>query len=104
MTKPLWEILVPAHSHEGIEYALDHHRAWDEKVRSLTGGLTIQKTVKGQWVSPQNEVFIDRMIPVLVHCTEPQIDEIMAFTMTHYDQEAVFAYRVIEYVKVLHNK
>lgn len=46
----MWEIYVPVVSNEGKEYSLEHHKQWDEKVRAISGGLTILKSAKGQWV------------------------------------------------------
>jgi len=100
--KSLWEILVPAHSNEGLEFSLEHHRAWDDKVRNISGGLTILRTAKGQWIDPPGGLFYDKMIPVRVYCDEAEIDEIIKFTLSHYDQKAVMAYQVSSYVKLVH--
>ena len=99
--KSLWEILVPANSNEGLEFSLEHHRAWDDKVRSLSGGLTILRTAKGQWLDPDGQFFLDRMIPVRIYCDEPAIDKIIEFTISHYNQKAVLAYQVSSYVKMV---
>jgi len=100
--KNLWEILVPDCSNEGIQYELDHHREWDEKVRSISGGLTILKTAKGQWTSPDGKIFFDNMIPVRIFCDESDLDEIIALTLHHYDQKAVLAYEVSSNVKLVY--
>jgi|SRR3989344_5667063 len=100
--KSLWEILVPSHSNQGIEYALDHHRTWDNEVRKISGGLTILKSVRGQWIDEQGELFSERMIPVRVSCTEPDINRIIDLTLIHYDQKAVLAYEVSRNVKLVH--
>ncbi len=102
--KSLWEILVPAHSNEGLEFSMEHHRAWDENVRSISGGLTILRTAKGQWLDPDDQLFLDRMIPVRVYCTEEEIDRIIHLTISHYDQKAVMAYQVSSYVKIVYRK
>jgi hypothetical protein len=102
--KSLWEILVPANSNDGLEFSLEHHHNWDEKVRSISGGLTIYKSAKGQWVDPSGQLFLDKMIPVRICCSEDEIDKIMELTLSHYSQEAVMAYRVSPYVKLLYTK
>lgn len=89
----MWEILVPASS-KMQEFTYDHHKIWDEFVVQLAGGLTILKTAKGEWTSPDNVRFKDRMIPVRIKCSKKQIKKIIDFTIKHYNQEAVLAYKV----------
>jgi len=99
--KSLWEILVPTYSNEGLEFSLEHHKKWDDKIRSLSGGLTILRTARGQWIDPDGKLFFDKMIPVRVYCAEHEIEEIIQFTMSHYEQKAVMAYQVSSYVKLI---
>jgi hypothetical protein len=98
----MWEILVPA-SNKIQEFTYEHHKAWDEFVIGISGGITIMKTVKGEWVSPNNVRFKDRMIPVRIKCSGDDIDKIIDFTIKHYEQEAVLAYKISEEV-ILRNK
>jgi hypothetical protein len=78
-----------------------HHKEWDKVVRSISGGLTILKPAKGQWLHPQShELFEERVIPVRVACTQQQIQEIMRFTLKHYQQIAVMAYQISHNVLV----
>lgn len=98
--KELWEILVPRYSNSGIEYNIDYHHAWDEQVRQIAGGITILRTAKGHWINPQGILFVEEMIPVRIHCTEPDIEKICDLTLKYYDQEAVFTYKVSSEVKV----
>jgi hypothetical protein len=101
-TEEMWEILVPA-SNKIQEFTYEHHKAWDEFVIGISGGITIMKTVKGEWVSPNNVRFKDRMIPVRIKCSADDIDKIIDFTIKHYEQEAVLAYKISEEV-ILRNK
>jgi hypothetical protein len=99
----LWELLVPRYSNEGIEYLVEHHKEWDEKVRQLSGGITILKTAKGNWLSPEGRLFVEEMIPVRICCDEENIEKIIDQTLRHYNQKAVFAYELSSNVKVKHN-
>lgn len=93
----LWEILVPAKKNDGSEYNLSYHQLWDQQVRDITGGLTIMKPAKGQWVNPEDkEVFIEAMIPVRIAIeNNDQLEKIINLTMQHYqDQIAVMVYRI----------
>ena len=72
---------------------------WDEKVRAISGGLTVLKPAKGQWIAPCGTLHAERMIPVRIACTESEIEEIMDITIEHYNQDEVMAYRVSDVVK-----
>ncbi|MBI2045434.1 hypothetical protein HYT23_05220 [Candidatus Pacearchaeota archaeon] len=101
MTKTLWEILVPRFSNEGEEYPTDYHKKWDEAIRSIVGGITILRTAKGHWISPDGKIFIEEMIPVRIHCDSKELERIMSYTLSYYNQEAVFAYELSSNVKIL---
>ena len=94
-TKELWEILVPTQTNEGKPFRTRFHRVWDEKVRTISGGLTIMPPVtKGVWVDPEGRVFEERMIPVRILCSEHEIHQIAEMTIEYYKQDAVLAYVV----------
>ena len=93
-TNCMWEIMVPTQKNDGTPNRTRYHRVWDEKVRAIAGGLTILRPAVGQWVSPEGELFKERMIPVRIMCTREQIEEIIDITMSYYDQLAVLAYKV----------
>ena len=94
----LWEILVPSLRGDPKK-RMAHHKAWDKQVYGIAGGLTIFKSVKGQWASCSGKVYNERMIPVRIACTEEQIEEIMDMTAKHYDQKAVMVNRISDCVK-----
>ena len=99
--KQMWEILVPgSRGDRNISY--DHHKAWDEKIKEIAGGLTVLKTAKGEWISPSGKLHKDRMIPVRISCTRKEIEEIIDITLTHYNEEAVMAYKISEEVIIKH--
>jgi len=102
----LWEILVPTEIRQqpGKVYRTRYHRVWDAKVRAITGGLTILPPAKGQWISPDDELFIERMIPVRIACTREQIDKIIDMTLVYYDQLAVLCYKISEEVIIKHRE
>jgi hypothetical protein len=97
----LWEVLVPTVRRDGRPIRTRFHRVWDAKVRALTGGLTILPVARGQWVSPEGELFAERMIPVRIACTREQIIEIVKFSLDYYEQLAIMAYRVSECVLIV---
>ena len=93
----LWEILVPAES-DGKEIPVLFHQEWDKKVRELVGGLSIMKSMQGQWVNPNDEIFAEKMIPVRIACTMGSIYDITKFTRDYYNQEVIMVYRVSDMV------
>lgn len=95
-----YEILVPTVSNNGKPYRTRYHRVWDEKVRKITGGLTIISPIKGQWISANGKLFIERMIPVRVACTKEQIDQIADMTAEYYNQLAIMYYLISEEVVI----
>ena len=97
----VWEILVPTVMPDGRPIRTRQHRVWDEKVRKITGGLTVMPPVRGQWVSSDDELFLERMIPVRIACTKEQITEIAIMTIKFYDQQAVMYYRISSEVYTL---
>ncbi len=100
----MWEIFVPASSNDQ-EFTYDHHKKWDDYVKSLAGGLTIMKTAKGEWIdSSTDKVYKDRIIPVRIKCSKKNIKKIIEFTITHYNQEAVLAYKVSDKVYLIYKK
>ena len=102
-SQSVWEILVPRKYNDGRRVHLRHHRVWDAKVKLIANGITILvPTVKGEWVSPEGETFIDSTIPVRISCTQEQIEEIMDMTAKHYQQKAVMAYEISTNVLIRH--
>lgn len=99
MSNLLWEILVPTVRRVGGKpYTTRFHRVWDAKVREISGGLTVLTPAKGQWVAPDGELFVERMIPVRVIATRAQIDKIIEHTLEYYDQLAVLCYKISDEV------
>lgn len=97
----LWEILVPCNWNSGRPIRTRHHRVWDERVRRVTGGLTVLKPGRGQW-EHEGELYHDRVIPVRIMATEEQMQTIGDITIQHYEQLAVMYYRVSERCIVHH--
>jgi hypothetical protein len=103
MSQCMWEILVPTiRRRDGKPIKTRYHRVWDIKVRSIAGGMTILNPAKGQWVANDGELFVERMIPVRIMCTEDQINQIIDMTLQYYDQLAVLAYKISDNVIMRH--
>lgn len=98
MEKGLYEIFVPTQSNEGKPFRTRFHKVWDAKVREITGGLTILPVAKGQWLSPSNTLYIERMIPVRIVCNREEIEKIMEMSLKYYNQEAILAYKISDEV------
>lgn len=92
----LWEILVPCMMN-GKPVRTRHHREWDKVVEKHAGGLTILKPSKGKWVY-QGGTVEERVIPVRIACDRATIEKIICFTLSHYKQIAVMAYKLSDEV------
>lgn len=90
----MWEILVPTIRNDGRPIRTRYHRVWDEKVKKISGGLTIIPPVRGVWVSPDDIEYKERMIPVRILATREEMLEIVEMTKTYYEQLAVLAYQI----------
>ena len=104
MKTELWEILVPASNNKDLNFSYEHHKEWDEFVKDISGGVTIMKTAKGEWLSPTGVLYIDRMIPCRIACSWEQLSVIIDFTIEHYKQEAVLAYKISDDVILRYKK
>lgn len=88
----LYEILVPTIYGDTMKpIRTKHHKRWDERVKKLSGGLTILTPGKGVWVH-EGKDYVERVIPVRIMCTEKVIKEIVEITLQHYRQKAVMYY------------
>ncbi len=92
--KELWEILVPTVRTDGRPIKTRFHRVWDKKVRKVSGGLTILAPTIGQWISPEDELYKERMIPVRIMCDREAIEAIIDMTLAYYEQKAILAYKI----------
>ncbi len=98
--KRLWEIFVPV-CVGGKKVSKRKHQRWDAVVRDGVGGLTIFRPAKGHWVSPDNELFVEPMIPVRIHCTAKQMYAIAVMTRGFFDQQKVMYYEVSANVELV---
>lgn len=102
----LFEILVPTvmlNDHGQVRpIRVRFHRVWDKKVRAISGGLTIFPPAKGQWVAPDGDLFVERMIPVRVACSPEEMSKIADMTAAYYKQEAVMYYTISNEVTIKH--
>jgi hypothetical protein len=90
----LFEILVPTMYGDTVKpISTKHHKEWDKVVRSLSGGLTILKVGKGQWIY-QNNLFEERVIPVRIFTDDKTMKKIIDFSFQHYRQIAIMYYVV----------
>jgi hypothetical protein len=89
--KILFQIMVPTiYGDTEKPISTRHHKQWDAYVRGITGGLTIAGVSKGQWIDPKTgALWIERIIPVQIACTQSEMDKIVNFSLIHYRQKAI---------------
>lgn len=107
MEKELWEILIPTVYGDNGETIPEHeHKIWDQKAKSISleNGLTILRPAKGHWSSPEGEIFVEDMIPIRLIVSETEIRNIVDFTIRHFRQKAVLAYRLSDKYILKYNK
>lgn len=92
----LWKVFVPTEFGDTRKIIRKrHHKQWDQYVRKMAGGSTREPVANGEWIEPHTQkLYAERIIPVYIYCTRNQIDRIIDFTLKHYRQKAVMAYKV----------
>lgn len=100
----LWEIFVPTVRSNGKPYKLRFHKVWDQKVKDLVGGLSVLPKIKGYWLSPKQELFVEEMIPIRIMCSEEQIENIVIMSLDYYEQEGIMYYLVTNDVRIKYSK
>jgi hypothetical protein len=94
MERQFWEIFVPMTTNIGAKIPVEYHRAWDEKVKAISGGLTILRAVKGDWLF-QAKWFKEKVIPCRILATREEMDAVVDITLEHYgDQHCILAYQI----------
>lgn len=97
----LYEILVPTEMDRDVvggentrPIRVRQHRVFDEKVKSISGGISILPVLKGTWIDNTGSEYKERMIPVRIACTHSQITEIAEWALKFYNQKAVMYYKI----------
>lgn len=103
MMKVLYEILIPTRYGDGKMSPIRtrHHKQWDDRVQAISGGMTILSSARGKWTFKGVE-YPEKVIPVRIMCTKPQMNRIVEITMQHYRQKAVMYYVLSNEVFVVH--
>lgn len=95
MEKNLFEIYVPTIKNDGKPIRTRQHREWDNRVRRISGGLTVYKPVIGQWIDgSDNKLYKERMIPVRIVASDAEMKKIGLMTKAFYEQIAVLYYKL----------
>ncbi len=97
----LYEIYEPTVRKSGRPIRKRFHKIWDNKVKEISGGMTILHPVKGKWTCSRGTLYEERMIPVRIACTNSQMKEICDFTAKYYEQLAVMYYKISNEVNII---
>ena len=102
MSDKLYEILVPTIYGDTMKpIRTKHHKKWDERIKKLSGGLTILTPGKGIWVH-EGKDYVERVIPVRIMCTDKVMKKIVNITLQHYRQKAVMYYVISNECFIVH--
>lgn len=102
MNNYVWKILVPYYEN-AKKITMEKHHEWDEEVIKISNGLTVLGVNQGKWVSKCGKNFNEKMIAVEIACSKHDIETIAQFTLTHYNQKAVYFYKISEEVHIYEN-
>lgn len=88
----IYQILVPVCDNDGKVFPMAHHWEWDSRVQEIAGGLTLMNSVRGRYLGGS----VERMIPVNIAATYDEMQQVTAYTLDHYQQEAVLFWLVAD--------
>jgi len=95
----LWEILIPTvNPRTKRPIRTRYHRVFDSQIRKISEGLTILPPSKGQWISSNQEMLQERMIPVRFTATRAEAEKIIDFALKYYEQNCIMCYRISDLV------
>jgi len=103
--KSLWEIMIPKNIDKHTIFHVSCHREWSNYVENITNGMVFFSSLDRRWISPkETSPYFDNKIPVRIFCNKEQIKKIISFTMKHYDQNHVIAYKLSDSIILDHNE
>lgn len=98
----LYCILVPTERPHKYEcFSIEHHKEFDEFVVSVSRGITILNSAKGQWIDNSTKLYEEKMIPVLIYCEKDEMLDIANFAKQHYEQYEIMFWKVSEEVNFI---
>lgn len=97
--KHMWELIIPA-ANNNKEYSVEHHKAWEDMVASISKDIVIIRPLKGDWLTSNLYQFKDKVLRVDVVCNKSQLKQIVAFTTRHYEMDTLVLFRTGEEVIV----
>jgi hypothetical protein len=88
------QILIPVAGNDGVSFGDDHHKAFEDFVLDLCGGLTLNPaTATGSWIGDEKR-YDDtlRVYSVAIESIADgdKIARIVRIAKVHYAQEAIF--------------
>lgn len=99
----LYEILVPTVYGDTLKpIKTRHHKVWDQRVKKLSGGLTILTPGKGIWVH-EGKDYVEKVIPVRIMCDDKTMGKIVDITLQHYHQISVMYYVISTECHIIYN-
>lgn len=106
MSKALYAIYRPMDRNSRMPFPEAHHKAWERELVGLLGGLTLLPVGRGLWKPHKNSSlqFDEPMQQVNILCDEYQLRRIVRYTMHHYDQLAVFVFKLADEVAITTRK
>jgi hypothetical protein len=93
--KSLWEVKVPFADNEGIVFDEDHHEAFRRILRSISGGLTCNPALEGEW-EHENKLYVEPMIAIQFRAVRADAERIAIHARKFDRQIAIMVHKVAD--------
>ena len=91
--KHLWEVKVPFADNDGIVFDEDYHAAFHSILRSISGGLTCNLALEGEW-EHKDKLYSEPMIAIQFRAVRADAERIAIHARKYYRQIAVMVHKV----------
>jgi hypothetical protein len=93
--KSLWEVKVPVADNDGVVFDKDHHEAFRRILRSISGGLTCNPALEGEW-EHGNKLYTEPMIALQFRAVRADAERIAIHARKYYRQIEIMAHKIAD--------
>jgi hypothetical protein len=93
--RPLWEAIWPVADNNGVIFGEDHHAAIRRIVCSVSGGLTWNPTLEGEW-EHEGKLYREPMIGIQFRATRVEAESIAIIARKYYRQIEIMVHKIAD--------
>lgn len=96
----LWEIKIPVADNDGIPFSEDHHDAFRRILCSISGGLTCNRGLEGEW-EYETKLYCEAIIAMQFRAVRADAERIAVHARKYYRQITIMVHKVADASDVL---